>query len=137
MKPHNRSLAGALAMLLLMVFAVIFYPHETQGRADAPACVAVDGDTFRCGRERVRIADIDAPEIDGRCREERVLALQARARLAQLLRSGAVEMRRSGRDRDSYGRLLRIVTVDGRNAGDILVAEGLARAWSGRREPWC
>jgi endonuclease YncB( thermonuclease family) len=26
---------------------------------------------------------------------------------------------------------------DGRSLGDQLVSEGLARTWSGRREPWC
>ena len=30
-----------------------------------------------------------------------------------------------------------IVTRDGHSIGDQMVAEGLARTWSGRREPWC
>jgi endonuclease YncB( thermonuclease family) len=42
-----------------------------------------------------------------------------------------------GRDEDRYGRKLRIVTRGGRSLGDVLVAEGLARTWTGRREPWC
>ena len=43
----------------------------------------------------------------------------------------------SGRDEDRYGRKLRIITRGGRSLGDVLVAEGLARTWTGRREPWC
>ena len=41
------------------------------------------------------------------------------------------------RDRDRYGRLLRIVTRDGNSLGMTLVAEGHARAWDGARRPWC
>ena len=56
-----------------------------------------------------------------------------------LLNQGPFELHPllSGRDRDRYGRALRIVTRNGRSLGDQLVAEGLARTWSGRREPWC
>ena len=42
-----------------------------------------------------------------------------------------------GRDQDRYGRKLRIVTRGGESLGEMLVAEGLAREWTGRREPWC
>jgi micrococcal nuclease len=29
------------------------------------------------------------------------------------------------------------VVRDGRSLGDTLIAEGLARRWSGQRMPWC
>jgi hypothetical protein len=38
-------------------------------------------------------------------------------------------------DQGRYGRLLRIPVRDGQSVGDMLVAEGLARTRSGRREP--
>ena len=65
-------------------------------------------------------------------------ARQAR-RLRALLAQGPFELHPlpSGRDRDRYGRKLRIVTRGGQSIGDVLVAEGLARTWTGRREPWC
>jgi endonuclease YncB( thermonuclease family) len=99
----------------------------------------IDGDTFDYGGMRIRIADIDTPEVDGRCAYESELAAQATARLDTLLSSGAIELHRApgGRDEDRYGRKLRIVTRDGRSIGDALVAEGVARTWTGRREPWC
>jgi len=106
----------------------------------ALACtpIATDGDSVRLCDERIRIADIDAPEIQGQCPSERALAIRARDRLAVLLREGEVEYVRVGnRERDRYGRLLRVVVRNGRSIGDQLVAEGLARTWSGRREPWC
>ena len=38
---------------------------------------------------------------------------------------------------DSLTLYHRVVTRDGRSLGDRLVAEGLARTWTGRRQPWC
>lgn len=97
----------------------------------------IDGDTFDYGGERIRIADIDTPELRSRCAEERQLAAAARERLRALLAAGPFELQRLGRDQDRYGRKLRVVTRDGPSLGDVLVAEGLARTWTGRREPWC
>lgn len=105
-----------------------------------PAEIRVwDGDSLRLGMRRqsetVRIFNIDAPEIEGRCTYESGLALQSKRRLAELLQGRRVEVLRQGTDR--YGRTLAAIRVDGRDVGDILVSEGLARTWAGRREPWC
>lgn len=99
----------------------------------------IDGDTFDYAGMRVRIADIDTPEVDGRCAYEIELAARATRRLRGLLAAGPFELHPvgDGRDVDQYGRKLRIVTRGGQSLGDVLVAEGLARTWTGRREPWC
>lgn len=96
-----------------------------------------DGDTFRIGAEAVRIVNIDTPEIGdkARCDAEERLAELAKARLVELLAGQDVEILRDGRDK--YGRTLAVVRVGARDVGDALVAEGLARTWTGRREPWC
>ena len=102
-----------------------------------PNCVT-DGDTFRFGGEKIRIADIDAPETHpSRCAREAELGERATLRLQQLLSEASFELHATGRDTDRYGRKLRVVTRGGRSLGDVLVAEGLARTWTGRREPWC
>lgn len=97
----------------------------------------VDGDTFAYQGDKYRIADIDTPEVQGRCAKERALAAEATDRMEQLLRKGPFELHPVERDEDRYGRKLRIATRDGVSLGDQLVAEGLARTWSGRRQPWC
>ncbi len=100
-------------------------------------CV-VDGDTLWLGGQKIRVADIDAPEThDPRCAEEQALGDQATRRLRQLLNGGAVSLETIDRDQDKYGRKLRIVLVDGRSIGDRLVDEGLARAYAGGRRSWC
>ncbi|GGD65116.1 thermonuclease family protein [Erythrobacter arachoides] len=101
-------------------------------------CV-VDGDTFWLEGEKIRIADIDTPEVSQpQCEGEAELGRRATVRLAELLNAGAFELQSIGeRDRDQYGRLLRVITRDGQSLGDQLVREGLARTWTGRRQPWC
>jgi endonuclease YncB( thermonuclease family) len=100
-------------------------------------CV-VDGDTFWLHGEKVRIADINAPETLGAaCASERALGEAAKLRLAALLNAGAFDLASAGRERDRFGRLLRIVRRDGRSLGAQLVAEGLAEPWRGRRSDWC
>jgi endonuclease YncB( thermonuclease family) len=114
-------------------------PWGSRGRATtyAAAVRVIDGDTFELDGQRIRIADIDTPEVNGRCPAETALAARATARMSELLSEGPFELGAVGRDEDRYGRKLRIVIRDGRSVGDRLVAEGLARTWTGRREPWC
>jgi endonuclease YncB( thermonuclease family) len=69
---------------------------------------------------------------------ELALGKQATDRLLALINDGPFELHAwPGRDEDRYGRKLRVLVRDGRSLGDVLVSEGLARTWSGRREPWC
>jgi micrococcal nuclease len=100
-------------------------------------CV-IDGDTFIYAGTRYRIADIDTPETrDSGCAAEKALGERATQRLAVLLSAGPFELGAYEREEDRYGRKLRIIRRGGESVGMMLVAEGLARAWDGRRHPWC
>ena len=101
-------------------------------------CV-VDGDTFWLDGRKVRVADIDTPEVGSpKCEAEYALGMKATHRLRDLLNAGPFDLKPiPGRDQDKYGRDLRVVVRNGRSLGDQLVSEGLARTWTGRREPWC
>lgn len=100
-------------------------------------CV-VDGDTFWYRGEKIRVADINTPEVSSPgCAREAELAARATGRLHALLNAGAFSLGRVDRDRDRYGRLLRTVTRDGESLGQVLVAEGLAEDWKGYRGSWC
>lgn len=107
------------------------------GRAARINCV-VDGDTLYIDGQKIRIADIDTPEIaQPACPREEELGLAATARLVELMNGGGIGVRRQGRDEDRYGRKLRILVSQGRSLGDTLVAEGLAHPWRGRKANWC
>jgi endonuclease YncB( thermonuclease family) len=100
-------------------------------------CV-IDGDTFWLDGEKVRIADINAPEThSARCPFERALGEAATRRLIGLLNAGPFQLATVDRDRDRYGRQLRTVVRRGRSLGAQLVSEGLAEPWRGRRSDWC
>lgn len=96
-------------------------------------CV-VDGDTFWISGEKVRLESIDAPEVNGACKHERELAQRATRRLSELL-GGEIKLARNGKDR--YGRTLARVHTAGGEAGAILVSEGFAQVWKGRKAQWC
>lgn len=101
-------------------------------------CV-VDGDTIWLEGVKIRIADIDAPEISSpKCNAEYERGIRSRDRLMVLLNGGEFELRPIGnRDEDRYGRKLRVIIRSGQSLGDQLVSENLARTWTGRREAWC
>lgn len=100
-------------------------------------CV-VDGDTFWLRGEKIRIADINAPETHGAaCPAEQVLGDRAASRLAALLSAGDFVLVTRGRAVDRYGRQLRVVMRGGKSLGAQLVSEGLAEVWRGRRSDWC
>lgn len=96
-----------------------------------------DGDTIRCGSERVRIANIDAPELPDspKCHDRRAsyawcdyqAGYASRDALAAFLQQGAVRVERVGVDR--YGRTLARVLVNGQDAGSYLIGLGLAKPW--------
>lgn len=99
----------------------------------------IDGDTIQYGGFRIRLTDIDAPELrSAKCASELNRAQRATQRLAQLLSEGPVQILSVGsRDEDRYGRKLRVIQRNGRSLGGILVTEGLARPWDGARRSWC
>lgn len=112
-------------------------PIALCGKGPRSHCV-VDGDTLWLGGEKIRVADVEAPEISNpACPAERERGVRARAMLIEWVNEGPFEAVRAGaRDRDRYDRLLRILTRDGRSFGEKLVDEGLARPWTGKRRPW-
>lgn len=105
--------------------------------ATRQTCV-VDGDTFWYQGAKIRIADINTPEVsEPACPAEAELGARATERLVELLNQGPFTLEPIDRDTDRYGRLLRIVTRGGESLGDVLVDEGLAETWKGRRGSWC
>lgn len=73
-------------------------------------CSVTDGDTIRCGGERIRLIGIDAPELPGHCRKGRVCAPgdphASTSSLSDAM-TGELTIERVGEDR--YGRTLALV----------------------------
>lgn len=104
---------------------------------DRHTCI-VDGDTIWLQGVNLRLESYDTPEpyndiCGGRAEVE--LARKASARLLKLLNSNPFTVETHGEDR--YGRVLATIRIGGRDVGDILIEEGLARRWPNGLEFWC
>jgi endonuclease YncB( thermonuclease family) len=144
-----RSIAAGLLLAALLAGGYVVTsdePAEAIEGISFAMCVrpphsncVIDGDTFYLGNQSIRVADIDTPETNQpQCAYEAELGASATRRFQQLLNAGPFEMEAWGtRDEDQYGRKLRTVSRDGRSLGAVLVSEGLARDWTGSRQPWC
>jgi hypothetical protein len=110
-------MSAGMGVLLLLVGSTGVQAETVIGRVVAVS----DGDTLTlqvAGREsvRIRLAGIDAPELD------QPYGAQARRALTALARHGTARVEVV--DRDDYGRLVGTVYVGGRNINAALVAEG-------------
>jgi endonuclease YncB( thermonuclease family) len=111
---------------------------------DAPGAIVAggvevtDGDTIRIQGERIRIENIDTPELGSgaECLAERRLADRALEHAAQLFAQGG-EIRVARNGQDQYGRTLARLSIDGQDFGRAMVSAGYAESWTGRRVDWC
>lgn len=138
----------AVKMKRLLVAVLIGCLSGTGYAVPAVVDYVVDGDTFSAhvsvaGDVRVpihvRLINVDTPELSGACAEEIKMARNARGRLEKLLPRGATVELDNVKDDKYLGRIdANVVLDDGRDVGNVLVQEGLARRYDGgRRRPWC
>lgn len=100
----------------------------------APACVATDGDTIRCGAYSVRIAGINTADDPGSryCRTGRALwcnramSRAATKAMRRWLAKGPYVLKLTGRC-DRYGRRLGTAIRGTEDVRDVLLAQGVAR----------
>ena len=136
---------------VLVLVASIAHAHPV-----APSDIyVVDGDTIDVRGKRIRLIDFDAPELGGQahCGLERMLAARATSRLRQMIQlSDDIDLQivecscRPGTEGTmpcNYKGACGYLTVDGKDVGDVLVAENLAHPYvrgrysCPRRKPWC
>lgn len=110
-----------------------------EGEIRASAVRVVDGDTIEYGVLSIRLTGFDTPETYyADCAVENARGDAATARLQQLILGAGTVQLFLREERDRYGRSLGSLLVDSRNVGDILISEGLARRYGGRRRSgWC
>ncbi len=106
-----------------------------------------DADTFRVdisgwppivgSNMPIRVLGVDAPEIRGKCADEKERAQMAKAVTVNALQNAhTIELR--GIKRGKYFRLLAEVYIDGKSLADLLISTGHARPYDGgKRGGWC
>ena len=149
------------AFIFLLPYALCLMPlsthaarqkHPSKNEINGPVAATVnyifDGDTFAAAVKiaddieisvRIRIKQIDAPELEARCDAERTGAIAAKNRLAELLPDGAHIQLYNIKDDKYLGRIdANVHLSDGRDVGEIMVTGGFAREYNGgKRAGWC
>ncbi len=107
----------------------------------------IDGDTFEARvhlwpgldmTTRVRLRDIDAPELKAACIEELQMAQAASSALQGLLAEGDVTIFNIGPDKYNGRVVADAATRQTPNVSQAMLAAGHARSYSGgRRSGWC
>lgn len=137
MRPLYALLASSLWLLAQPATAI----EECSGgdRAARRVTCLVDGDTGWERGVKWRLLDIDTPEtFEAACGREKEMGEKAKLRLQSLMSKGYRLVDSGGKDRTSDRRaLVRVVLSDGRDAGRILVKEGLAQPWPNKGNRWC
>ena len=128
-----------LALLALLLFAfVLSVAHARAVGTPVSVVRVVDGDTvdvaFDDGRtERLRLIGIDTPEVVDPRKPVQCFGREASAHAHELLdgQTVSLELDPSQGERDSYGRLLAYLWLpDGRNFGEVMLAEGYAHEYT-------
>ena len=105
------------ALLLFVLFA------SASSGALGERCLAVDGDTLVCNRQKVRLTNVYAPELN------QAGGAAAKRKLQALVSGRDVALRPYGHDR--YGRILADAYVEGRRIeqADIGPRGGRGSTW--------
>jgi micrococcal nuclease len=140
-----------LALTLLLASTQVFAAKEKETVTYEWKVVKVlDGDTIKFEADwmpkplkpevSIRVLGIDTPEKKPRnkCEQEDALAQKASAFTKEAITKGKkIEVKLESHDKYG-GRMLGYVVIDGKNLGDELITNGLARAYHGEaKSSWC
>lgn len=151
---YIRAVPAGFAAALLMVIGVPAGPQTALARpkplaGPVPAFVerVIDGDTLVVrariwlGQELrvlVRIDGIDAPELRGRCHEERRLARSARRLVKSLVGQRKISLTAIRQGKYAGRVIAHVADSEGQPLSARLLAANLARPYRrGRRQSWC
>lgn len=135
-------------MKYLLVFNVFVFLVNTAMAVPATVDYVVDGDTFAASVDvgngattsvRVRVINVDTPEIKGACSDEIKRANQAKDFAKRVLLRGTKVELKNIKDDKYTGRIdANVILPDGRDFGSVLIDNKLGRRYSGgKRAGWC
>tara|TARA_B100000927_G_scaffold237812_1_gene198672 strand:+ start:608 stop:1033 length:426 start_codon:yes stop_codon:yes gene_type:complete len=135
-----------LIVICLVSFNVIV-ANQSESYTIEKIISVYDGDTFRAdikglpdiiGKNiAIRILGIDTPEIKGKCKKEKIIAIKAREFTRKSL-FNAKTITLKNLKRDKYFRLLADVYYDDTDLANALLVNNLAVKYSGKKKSsWC
>jgi endonuclease YncB( thermonuclease family) len=153
-QPHRRHLPASELIIDKLKRVWPCKPAAMPPQDGEPTTLTViDGDTIRVGDHTMRLVGFDTPETTrAQCPQERALGERAKERLRQLVASDGISWHlvacacragTEGTQACNRGRSCAQAEIKGRNVGEILIEEGLARPFHcgptscPPRQPWC
>jgi len=139
-------------VLFVLWFLVFMASPSTAEPIDASQVQVLDGNTIRIGADRYSLVGFDVPKsYRPKCPQERALSERAATRLSSLIAVGRLDLRRVpcicpgnlNMPNCSPGLQCGTLRVNGRNVGEILIEEGLAKKYQcgptvcPKRPSWC
>jgi micrococcal nuclease len=140
-------------MKKLAVFALCLGIYSVQAAPEYGTVIVskvisvYDGDTFRVDIDSlppivgknipIRLNGVDTPEIQGKCQQEKNLALEARDFVRNKL-ANAKEIKLTKLQRGKYFRVVADVMIDGVSLEQELLENKLAYKYTGgKKSSWC
>lgn len=128
-----------LGLLVMVVILWIKNDNATGETVQTTSIYVIDGGTVKIDGQTFRLMGFDTPETyRAECAAEKALGEAATNRLRELLASHTEATLFIADKRDKYGRGLAELKLGGRDVGQVLISEGLARPYDGgKRLGWC
>ena len=132
---------------LILISSLWFAPLHAHDLVVSRVVSVYDADTFRVDvagwphiigeNMPIRVLGVDAPEIRGKCQDEKVKARLAKVFTKEKL-SNAKTIELRSIKRGKYFRILADVYVDSESLSFLLIKEGHGRPYNGgKRLGWC
>lgn len=150
----NKLIYQRIKLKKLIIFCICFLgvfsvqAAQEYGTAIVSKVISVyDGDTFRVNIDSlppivgknipIRLNGVDTPEIQGKCKYEKDLAIEARDFVRNKL-ADAKEIRLTKLQRGKYFRVVADVMIDGVSLEQELLDNKLAYKYTGgKKSSWC
>jgi micrococcal nuclease len=117
-------------LVVFAVFSLMGFRHWAGESCSHTVTRVIDGDTIRIDDGRkVRLAGVDAPEVDSPYSREEPCGPQSRAYLKALIEGRKVTVKAGREPYDRYGRTLAMVYLDDVLVNGRIIRDGWARAY--------
>ena len=133
----HAQMSRFLALLSLLLLPAAAHGDGARPRIPADVVRVIDGGTVEI-KVTVRLAEVDFPDLKGKCPEEATMARRAKAMMEDFLSEGWVIFTPVGADRSRsrYAGELRRAGEDLR-VSQILIGANLARPAGAEPTQWC
>jgi micrococcal nuclease len=131
---------------LIVIYVLLLLPVACSSITDSHntnknyVIECLDGDTclimWNGYKEKLRIENLDSPEIDGECEEESIKGIEAKEYLNHKITT-AEDIRIEIVSNDRYYRLIGDIWIDGDSVLGIMTYKGYGVVWTGNKHNWC